>query len=68
MKGGPGEAITSIRNTFTVNGQEIALLSDAAHALKAIRNALLNNKVIYIHAKHVEHYGLETMMFSGKPL
>ena len=43
-----------------MNGQEIALLSDAAHALKAIRNALLNNKVIYIHAKHVEHYGLET--------
>ena len=59
MEGGPGQE-PSIQNSFSVNGQEIALLSDAAHILKAIRNAFMNNKVLHIHDKHVDYHALET--------
>ena len=43
-----------------MNDQEIAAISDPAHALKAMRNALRNSKEIFIHDRHVEEYGLET--------
>ena len=60
MEGELGSDPTSIKNTFFVNGQEIAIISDPAHALKNMRNAWRNTKELLISDKHVEDYGLET--------
>ena len=58
MKGNPTND-PEISNTFKVNDQEIFLVSDPAHALKAIRNVFMNRK-LYMSEKYVEQYGLST--------
>ena len=58
MKGNPTKD-PEISNTFKVNNQDIFLVSDPAHALKAIRNVFVARK-LYMSDKFVEEYCLST--------